>query len=194
MDAEQTILQSVRFEGMTAPNTCKTLDIQGFHLKAAGDEWSFSGTASTPTLDRQNDTVDPLGVKFTLPLPFLMAHDATQPIGQIVSATVDKSGIQVAGKITEPTADMPPGMAGRLREAWASITSGLIRGLSVGFIPKEYEPNAAGGFAIKAWEWIELSLVAIPAQPDAGVSRFKALPIAQPCGGFRLRSTAYKMR
>jgi HK97 family phage prohead protease len=177
-----------------AQNRVATL--KGFTLKAAGDQWSFVGTASTPTLDRVNDSVDPLGARFKLPLPLLLQHAADKPVGHIVSATVDKSGIRVEGKITEPTADMPPGMVGRLREAWTSIKSGLIRGLSIGFNPIEYAPNDKGGFDIAKWDWLELSIVTVPAQPEAGISSFKAFqpPAVHPHGGFPLRPSFIKLR
>lgn len=169
-----------------------------FKLKAAaGDQWSFTGTASTPTLDRQRDTVDPLGAHFILPLPLLWQHDSSQPVGHIVSATVDASGIRVEGKITEPTADMPVGMASRLREAWASIKSGLVRGLSIGFLPIEAKWNDDGGMDIKSWDWLELSLVTLSANADAAVSSFKSVqpPTLRAHGGYPLRAqTPYKLR
>lgn len=175
---------------------CKFAEVGGFLLKTADDQWTFTGTASTPKLDRQKDTVDPMGARFTLPLPILLQHDMTQPVGQIVSATVDKTGIRVEGKITEPDASMPMGLASRLREAWSSIKTGLIRGLSIGFIPLDYAFNDAGGLEIKTWDWLELSLVTVPAQPDASVSSFKSItpPIVRAHGGFPLRSPIIRLR
>jgi HK97 family phage prohead protease len=125
-----------------------------------------------------------------------LQHDATQPVGHIVSATVDKTGIRVAGKITEPTTDMPLGLASRLREAWSSIKTGLIRGVSIGVLPLDYTPNKSGGFDITAWDWLELSLVTIPAQPAAAVSSFKSItpPTVRAHGGFPLRSPIIRLR
>ena len=34
------------------------------------------GIASTPTTDRQGDSVDPMGAKFAAPMPLLWQHDA----------------------------------------------------------------------------------------------------------------------
>jgi len=138
-----------------------------------------------------------LGARFKLPLPLLLQHDATQPIGHIVSATVGKDGIRVEGQITEPTGDMPLGLASRLREAWSSIKSGLVRGLSIGFIPLDYTPNTAGGFDIKSWDWMELSLVTVPANAAAGVSSFKSITppnVPRAHAGFPLRSPIIKLR
>lgn len=175
---------------------CKIADIRVISEKSAAEQWSFSGTASTPTPDRQNDTVDPLGAKFTLPLPLLWQHSADMPIGHVVSATVSKDGIAVEGQITRPTDDMPPGMSGRLREAWSSLKAGLVRGLSIGFIPREFSPNKSGGFDISAWDWLELSAVTIPANGDATVSAIKSVnpPTVPARGGFALRVPTIQLR
>lgn len=38
---------------------------------------------------------------------------------------------------------------------------------SIGFIPKEYKPNEQGGYDFIKWELLELSLVAVPCNPNA---------------------------
>lgn len=38
---------------------------------------------------------------------------------------------------------------------------------SIGFIPKEYKPNDQGGYDFTKWELLELSMVAIPCNPNA---------------------------
>ena len=45
---------------------------------------------------------------------------------------------------------------------------GMLNAVSVGFIPKEWEPNKeTGGNIIKEWELLEFSAVAVPANQDA---------------------------
>lgn len=45
---------------------------------------------------------------------------------------------------------------------------GMLNAVSVGFIPKEWEPNKeTGGSVIKEWELLEFSAVAVPANQDA---------------------------
>ena len=39
------------------------------------------GIATTPAVDRVGDVVEPMGVRFKNPMPFLWQHDATKPIG-----------------------------------------------------------------------------------------------------------------
>ncbi len=38
---------------------------------------------------------------------------------------------------------------------------------SIGFIPKEYKPNDQGGYDFIKWELLELSMVAVPCNPNA---------------------------
>jgi phage head maturation protease len=47
--------------------------------------------------------------------------------------------------------------------------AGVLRALSVGFDPVEVEPNGKGGFNFNKWELLELSIVAVPANPGATV-------------------------
>ncbi|MES1947432.1 peptidase U35, phage prohead HK97 [Salinisphaera sp. C84B14] len=171
------------------------------HVKAVdGDSWSFTGIASTPTPDRMRDTVDPKGAQFTLPIPLLWQHDHGAPIGHVDTATFTDSGIEISASIQRPTDDMPNGLTGRLQEAWASIKSGLVRGLSIGFVPKEWQPREGGGMAISAWDWLELSAVTIPANQDASIQTIKTLsastptPITTPHRGFSLRKTHFILR
>ena len=50
----------------------------------------FSGVASTPALDRQGDSVDPMGLTFRNPVPLLLHHDQSKPIGSVIlTATPD---------------------------------------------------------------------------------------------------------
>ncbi|HXV28716.1 MAG TPA: phage major capsid protein, partial [Sinorhizobium sp.] len=59
------------------------------------------------------------------------------------------------------------------------IKAGLVRGLSIGFKPIEYEPldpkDPFGGLRFSAWNWYELSLVTIPANADAQISIVKSI-------------------
>ena len=44
---------------------------------------------------------------------------------------------------------------------------------SIGFIPLEYKPNEKGGYDFTSWELLELSLVAVPCNPNAVQRAFK---------------------
>ena len=66
---------------------------------------TFSGIATTPTVDRVGDIIDPLGVKFTNPLPFLWQHNHDQPVGQVNFDKPTPNGIKFTAKLVHPDAD-----------------------------------------------------------------------------------------
>lgn len=143
------------------------------------DAREITGIASTIGSDRDGDVVDPSGAQFKLPIPLLWQHDSSQPIGQVGSAKVTTEGIEIKAKLALPTADMPSQMVARLNEAWASIKSGLVRGLSIGFRPVEYAFLDSGGIHFTKWDWHELSAVTIPANSEATITSIKSLDLSQ---------------
>lgn len=148
-------------------------------IKAAGDggKRTFSGIATTPATDRMGDIVEPKGAIFKLPIPLLWQHNSAQPIGWVRSAKVTRDGIAIEGEV----ADIPEDgkLKERLAEAWQSIKSGLVRGLSIGFAPLEVEPidpkSPWGPSKFLSWEWLELSAVTIPANQEASITAIKSI-------------------
>lgn len=139
------------------------------------DSREITGIASTPEPDRYGDIVDPAGVKFTLPLPLLWQHWHDEPIGQVTEAKVTDAGIEIKAKLVKPGADMPSQLVARLDEAWASIKTGLVRGLSIGFKPIEYSFIDDGGIRFISWEWYELSAVTVPVNGDCSIQSVKSI-------------------
>jgi HK97 family phage major capsid protein/HK97 family phage prohead protease len=137
----------------------------------------IEGVATTPTVDRVGDIVEPMGGKFTLPLPLLHHHKHDQPVGHVISAKATKVGIAIKAKLARIVEPGP--VKDRVETAWQEIKAGLIRGLSIGFSPLEFEPLDAkdpfGGLRFSAWNWHELSLVTIPANVDARISAIKSI-------------------
>lgn len=138
------------------------------------DAREITGIASTPGTDRMDDIVEPSGAEFSLPIPLLWQHRHAEPIGQVVKTTVTEKGIEIVARLVAPTADMPAQLAARLQEAWHSIKTGLVRGLSIGFNPKEYSFMDAGGIHFLKWDWTELSAVTIPANSEATITSIKS--------------------
>lgn len=142
-------------------------------IKELDDEKrEFTGIATTPATDRMDDVVEPMGGEFKLPISLLWQHDRYLPVGTVVRAKATKNGIEVTGRI--PKIDQPAGLAARLEEAWQSLKHQLVRGLSIGFSPKEYSFIENGGIHFTKWEWLELSLVTIPANSDATILSIKS--------------------
>lgn len=144
-------------------------------IKAIDEEQRIiEGIASTPTPDRYEDVVEPLGAKFSLPLPLLWQHQQGSPIGHVESASVSADGIRVRARLVR--VDEPGELKTLLDKAWLSIKSGLVRGLSIGFRPiGDPEPiKGSWGLRFAAWEWLELSAVTIPANVDATIQAVKS--------------------
>ncbi len=142
-------------------------------LKSVDDDQRIiEGIASTPTPDRTGDVLDPIGASFQLPMPLLWQHKQDQPIGQVLHAEATKNGIKIRAKIAK---DVLP----RIDEAWALIKSGLVRGLSVGFMHDSEKPpkwnQDTGGMHFNSWKWLELSAVTIPANADANITTIKSI-------------------
>ena len=149
-------------------------------IKAVDDDKrEITGIASTPGTDRDGDIVEPAGAEFTLPVPLLWQHRSAEPIGNVIKAKVTKAGIEITARLVAPTADMPSQMIARLQEAWASIKTGLVRGLSIGFSPKEFNFMDNGGVHFTRWGWNELSAVTIPANAEASITAIKSFDMEQ---------------
>lgn len=148
------------------------LEVKGVDEKAR----VIRGIATTPSVDRVGDIIDPLGVKFANPLAFLWQHDHSQPIGTVKFDKPTKDGITFEAEIA--STDEPGTLKDRLDEAWQSIKMGLVRAVSIGFRPIEYSFMENGGIRFSESEVYELSAVTIPANADALISTVKSLDAA----------------
>ena len=131
------------------------------------------GIATTPSVDRVGDIIEPLGVTFAKTLPFLWMHAHDKPIGTCEFGKATASGIPFVATIANPK---EPGiLKDRCDEAWQSITLGLVRCVSVGFRPIQYSYIEGGGVRYTETEVFELSAVTIPAQADAIIEAVKSV-------------------
>jgi HK97 family phage prohead protease len=138
------------------------------------EERKIEGIASTPALDRVKDIVEPTGLYFAADAPLLLNHDHSQPVGSVQFGTPTDKGLPFTATIAKVA---EPGVVkDRTDEAWHSVKSGLIKGVSIGFIPDEYELLGEGkGVRFTKASVHELSLVAIPCNPEAVITAFKSL-------------------
>jgi HK97 family phage major capsid protein/HK97 family phage prohead protease len=146
-----------------------------FEVKAVDEDARIiEGVATTPAPDRMQDVVEPLGAQFELPLPLIWMHQTSKPVGEVVFAKPTKNGIPFRAKI--PKFDEPGTVKDRLDEAWHSLKLKLVRGVSIGFrsLEETYD-KATGGFRFVRWEWLELSLVTIPANAEASISTIRSI-------------------
>lgn len=154
------------------------------NIKSMDDEERvIEGIATTPTPDRMNDVVDSKGAKFKLPMPLLWQHDHSKPVGFVEFAEPTDKGIPFRARISK--VDEPGTLRDRVEEAWQSVKYGLVRAVSIGFRALEYNyMDDSDGIHFKEWEWMELSLVTIPANAEATIMAVKKYDAAhRPASG-----------
>lgn len=140
-----------------------------FEVKAVDDSRRvIRGIATTPAVDRVGDIVEPMGVKFKNPMPFLWQHMSSKPIGTVTFKKPTKDGIEF--EATLPEVERPGTLKDRVDEAWDSIKLGLVRAVSIGFRAIEYAFMENGGIRFSETEVFELSAVTIPAQAEAVIT------------------------
>jgi HK97 family phage prohead protease len=120
--------------------------------------------ASDATPDRMGDVLEAKGCQlddFRQNPVMLAQHDADKPIGRWPSIEVKNGRLEALGEFA------PEGVSELADEYCRLAKAGIIRAVSVGFIPIEYEPRRGGGYLFKRWDLLELSLVSVPANPNA---------------------------
>jgi HK97 family phage major capsid protein/HK97 family phage prohead protease len=134
------------------------------------DARTIVGMATVPTVDRAHELVDPKGATFALPMPFLWQHDKGVPLGEVTEARVTSEGIEITAKV----AKLDPGpLSDRIEYAWQALTSGLVKGLSIGFIARK-AVREGDHVRLTAWDWLETSAVTVPANPGTLITAIKA--------------------
>lgn len=134
-------------------------------VSPAGDD-PLSYVMSDETVDRMGDVIEADGwnLKNFIKNPIaLFNHDSSFVIGHWTDVKVQ------AGKLVGKLNLLSAGISERLDEIRAAVEAGVLRAVSVGFIPDpdEMEPNKTGGWRFKAAELMECSLVSVPANPNA---------------------------
>ena len=141
-------------------------------IKSVKDEDNFyyiKGYASTPDVDRVADIVKPdclLTSVNRMGMPaFVHQHDLSGiPMG--VCEKVYMEGNNTAVELKMPKDDLSKTIKNR-------IDIGAYKGLSIGYIAKDYEYTAEGYRVINDLDWYEVSLVTIPANPNANILEVK---------------------
>ncbi len=120
---------------------------------------------STPAEDRVKDVMEPEGCVTTdyKANPIVLAdHDRRSPIG---TAAIEVKSDRVEALITFA----PAGISAKADEYCGLAKAGVLNTVSPGFVELERTPRKGGGVHVTKWALLELSLVTVPAQPEATV-------------------------
>lgn len=152
------------------------------HIKSFDEsEGIIKGIATTPSTDKVGDIVEPMGAQFSLPLPLHHEHDRKDVVGEVIEATTTAEGIEFTARVAKDVSE-------QILEVWKRVQGGLIRFVSIGFRPIEYE-QIKGGYRFTKWAWDELSLTTIPANQEAAITTTKAalqVPVIQIKGTIKM--------
>lgn len=118
--------------------------------------------ASTGVVDRHGESVNPSGWKLENYLKnpvVLIAHDyKSLPIGKAIKIWVEENQLHAYIQIADTKAG---------QEVFYLISKGFLNTVSVGFIPTKYGVAGQDKFTIMEAELLEISFVAVPANPEA---------------------------
>jgi hypothetical protein len=97
------------------------------------------------------------------------------PVGHVTFAKPTSEGIPFKAEL--PKIKEAGRLKDRVDEAIQSLKHKLVSAVSIGFSPidDDYEVMSNGGYRFKTWEWMELSLVTIPANSEAVISAVKSI-------------------
>ena len=122
---------------------------------------------SDATPDRMGDVIEASGwelANFKRNPVALFNHNAGFPIGKWTNLRTD------GGELRGHLQLAPKGTSDRIDEIRKLVEAGILRAVSVGFLPRASEPltkDGMGGSRFTRSELVETSLVAIPANPNA---------------------------
>ncbi len=154
---EKEVDQEELFEGGTIRYTItdETVDRQGDIIRIAG--WDYRDYLRNPVV--------------------LWAHNSRDvPVAKAISVTRSRKELTLKSVAEFPSADLYEFGNTIFRMA----ANGFLKAVSVGFIPKEYEPldpeDPWGGYEFKKQELYEYSVVPVPANPNALQNAARVMP------------------
>jgi len=141
--------------------------------KASGNSLVIEGFANKAVVDRGKDLVDPQafvkdnGLDNFMKNPVILfdhgmdLNMGNMPIGKAIEVTAKDDGLFIKAKISQAK-DAP------ISTIRSLIEEGMLRAFSIGFSPKEMEPDEEKGInVIKSAELFEVSIVGIPMNQDS---------------------------
>jgi hypothetical protein len=100
-------------------------------------------------------------------IPILWQHNSDEPIGLWDEISEDDYGLKMRGHLLIDD-------VAKAREAYALVKSGVVNGLSIGYIPKDYFYDVENYRHISDVNLYEVSLVTFPANEKAIITDIKS--------------------
>ena len=133
-------------------------------------EMFIFGTANANIVDRMQERLAPEGLQLDdfMSNPVLLAyHDHERPIGRVNELDIQEDGVKFTANVGNPKKGE---LTDTQKEVRSLIDQGILKAVSVGFIPKKIKApeftddgEMTREMIIEQWEMIELSIVSVPA-------------------------------
>lgn len=136
--------------------------------KVTDGGWGVTGYAAAWSLDLQGDEIRPGAFKATIsdghPIRFLYSHRQDQVLGTTLELREDAKGLWGSWRISKTA------LGADVRQL---LLDGALDSLSIGFMPRDADHQGKRR-VLKEVELVEISVVAVPAQPEARIETVKA--------------------
>jgi len=140
-----------------------------------GAPMTIAGFANEITPDRGQEQIPPSAwdlKNFQKNPIMLWEHTPWEPIGYCTLLAPTDEGLKFEARIGDPSSGHP--LTRKQEEVRSLIAQGVLRSLSVGFIPWEWEYDEKSDLLIyKKCELLEISVVAIPMQQSSQINEIK---------------------
>ena len=120
------------------------------------------------------DVVEPLGAQFKTPSAALGSTIPSSLSAKWSFARATKAGIAFKRGLSTRGQVTSQSLRGARQEAWDSLRRRLTPAVSIGFRPLGIRPLGNGGLRFTFWEWLEPSVVTVPAAPAALITTAKS--------------------
>ena len=136
---------------------------------------AFDCIVTTRRRDRDGDVLETAGARLDPYAPLLWQHMPFEPIGRLVRE-LDRTSNMMRARLAIIDNELG-------RDANALLDFGALR-ISHGFLPSKFEPldkdDPWGGFRIKQFEIMEISLVSVPSNVDATITAYSRRKLHHP--------------
>jgi HK97 family phage major capsid protein len=154
----------------------KQLSQWDFVCKSVDEEHRLiQGWATTRSVDRGGDIVEPKGLSFNKEIPLFLYHDSRMQVGNAKLGKPTENGVPFEAHL--PKISESGNLQDMVNEAWQRVKYNLIKFVSIGFLPNfdKVEAIKGGGYRYLEAEILELSLVPVPMNAEAAITYIKSI-------------------
>lgn len=139
------------------------------------DRREIEGVCSSYETDLIGDRLDPSGATWGKDTPFCWQHSTSDPVGWVMDIHATKMQVKFKAKIARLSdTDTTNPLAQVVEKCWAALKNRLVRHVSIGFLPRQFEQLPGGGYLFRSYFITEISAATTPCNPNARIEVVRA--------------------